>query len=66
MRESNNLIEYIISLEEEIKFLKERNRDLRQKTWMQVYEENIQLVEENNHLKDVLKSVETFISQFAK
>ena len=79
--------------QKEIEFLKQRNSDLRKKTYINVYDENLQLIktvdqmrneliqmgqlaekfhleannlkQENEKLKGVLKSVETFIGQYA-
>jgi hypothetical protein len=39
-------------LRKEVAFLRERNKDLRQKTWIQVYDENLRLIAENNHLRE--------------
>jgi hypothetical protein len=39
-------------LSKELDFLKERNKDLRQKTWYSVYEENLKLNEEIKNLKE--------------
>lgn len=85
--------------QKEIEFLKQRNSDLRKKTYIKVYDENLMLIEEhktlvktidqmrseliqlgqladkfhlesnnlkneNEKLKGVLKSVETFIGQY--
>lgn len=78
----------------EVLFLRERNRELRQKTWYSVFEENLKLIEtvnqlnkelkqcgqvadnfymqgielqrENQHLKRVIQSVETFIAERTK
>jgi predicted nuclease with TOPRIM domain len=72
-------------LRNEVAFLRERNKDLRQKTWFPVYDENIklrkelkdcyesldglyqdfdELAKDNSRLKEVLRSVETFVKQF--
>jgi uncharacterized protein YcbX len=83
---SNEEMVYVVKLESENEFLKQRNKDLRQKTWYSVYEENLKLKEqlkqtaeivdkfylsnvelekENQQLKGVVESVQTFINQFA-
>jgi cell division protein FtsB len=38
-------------LRKEVEFLKERNKDLRQKTWYSVYEENLELKQQLEKLK---------------
>jgi cell division septum initiation protein DivIVA len=49
---NHNVIgDYITKLENENKFLKERNKDLRQKTWYSVYEENLELKQQLEKLK---------------
>jgi FtsZ-binding cell division protein ZapB len=50
--------------QKEIEFLKQRNKDLRQKTWYPVYEENLLLKQENNKLKVAIVSVQEFTKQF--
>jgi FtsZ-binding cell division protein ZapB len=50
--------------QKEIEFLKQRNKDLRQKTWYPVYEENLYLKQENNMLKVAIASVQEFTKQF--
>jgi hypothetical protein len=39
----NKVSDINLELRKEIEFLKERNKDLRQKTWYSVYEENLKL-----------------------
>jgi hypothetical protein len=39
-------------------------KNLRQKTWFSVYEENLKLQEELKVAKAVIESVETFIGRF--
>jgi len=65
LREENeNKFNDLVKYEKEIEFLKQRNKDLRQKTWFQVYEENLKLAEEIKQYQYILQSVETFIGRF--
>jgi regulator of replication initiation timing len=46
------------NLRGENSFLKQRNKELRQKTWYEVFEENLKLAEEIKQYQAVLESVE--------
>jgi prefoldin subunit 5 len=59
----NILSDKILELEKENNYLAQRNKDLRQKTWFQVFEENLKLAEENKNLDETCKEV---ISEYAK
>jgi Iap family predicted aminopeptidase len=56
---SNNTLE----LKRENEFLKQRNKDLRQKSWYDVYEENLKLINEVKKYKHLLESIEKFIGE---
>jgi regulator of replication initiation timing len=45
------LLEYVAHLEEENGFLKVRNSELRQKSYIQVYDENLKMIDEIKALK---------------
>jgi hypothetical protein len=57
------LLEENNKLKKEIEFLKERNKDLRQKTWYSVYEENLIL---RNQLKDSYNLNERLYCDYAE
>lgn len=63
--ENNTKLNDLEVCRKEIVYLKQRNKELRQKTWFQVYEENLKLQEEIKQYQTVLKSVETFINQYS-
>jgi predicted nuclease with TOPRIM domain len=63
--ECQKLIAENVSYEKEIQFLKQRNKELRQKSWYEVFEENLKLAEEIKQYKAVLESVEKFVGRFA-
>jgi hypothetical protein len=48
-------------LKKEVVFLRERNKDLRQKTWIQVYDENLKLEHQIKYMKEVMNNVKEFI-----
>jgi hypothetical protein len=50
----------------ENRYLLQRLKELRHKTWFPVYEENLKLQQELEQYKTVLSSVETFIGQYSK
>jgi hypothetical protein len=41
--EAKKFMNHCQELEKQVEFLKQRNKDLRQKTWIQVYDENLKL-----------------------
>jgi chromosome segregation ATPase len=53
------------SLLDENRYLKQRLKELRHKTWFPVYEENLKLQQELDQYKTVLASVESFIGQYS-
>jgi predicted RNase H-like nuclease (RuvC/YqgF family) len=58
--------DYIHKLENENKFLKERNKDLRQKTWYNVYQENLELQEAFKNSKESQEHMVNSINQLNK
>jgi uncharacterized coiled-coil DUF342 family protein len=54
--EAEKFMNHCQELEKKIEFLKERNKDLRQKTWYSVYEENLKLTEQIEVLKKLGKN----------
>jgi Iap family predicted aminopeptidase len=58
-----NLSDHNVGVEKENNFLRESNKDLRQKTWYNVYEENLKLVNEVKKYKHLLESIEKFIGE---
>jgi L-lactate utilization protein LutC len=54
------------SLLDENRYLKQKVKEYRHKTWFPVYEENLKLQQELEQYKTVLSSVETFIGQYSK
>jgi hypothetical protein len=50
----------------ENRYLKQKVKEYRHKTWFPVYEENLKLQQELEQYKTVLTSVETFIGQYSK
>jgi hypothetical protein len=55
----------ISDLKTEIVYLKQRNKELRQKFWYEVFEENLRLAEEIKQYQAVLESVEKFVGRFS-
>jgi hypothetical protein len=47
----------LVDYEKEIKFLKQRNKELRQKSWFEVFKENLELKEENKNLDETCHEV---------
>jgi regulator of replication initiation timing len=47
----------LVKYEKEIQFLKQRNKELRQKSWYEVFEENLKLMEENKNLDETCQEV---------
>jgi hypothetical protein len=47
----------LVDYEREIKFLKQRNKELRQKSWFEVFEENLKLSEQNKNLDETCQEV---------
>jgi hypothetical protein len=64
-RENNSKIQDLVKYEKEIAFLKQRNKELRQKSWYEVFEENLKLAEEIKQYQAVLESVEKFVGRFS-
>jgi hypothetical protein len=54
------------ALLDENRYLKQKVKEYRHKTWFPVYEENLKLQQELEQYKTVLSSVETFIGQYSK
>jgi 16S rRNA C1402 N4-methylase RsmH len=54
------------SLLDENRYLKQKVKEYRHKTWFPVYEENLKLQQELEQYKTALTSVETFIGQYSK
>jgi hypothetical protein len=48
---SNEEMVYVVKLESENEFLKQRNKELRQKTYINVYDENLKMIDEIKALK---------------
>jgi hypothetical protein len=55
--ECQKLIAENVGYEKEIQFLKQRNKELRQKSWYEVFEENLKLSEENKNLDETCQEV---------
>jgi uncharacterized phage infection (PIP) family protein YhgE len=65
-KEINNVLTDHQSLLDENRYLKQKVKEYRHKTWFPVYEENLKLQQELEQYKTVLSSVETFIGQYSK
>jgi hypothetical protein len=61
MRKIEMALHELHQLRNEVKFLKERNKDLRQKTWYSVYEENLNL---RKQLKECYESLDGMYQDF--
>jgi hypothetical protein len=59
------VVEYQALLDEN-RYLKQKVKEYRHKTWFPVYEENLKLQQEIEQYKTVLASVESFIGQYSK
>jgi regulator of replication initiation timing len=59
------LVDHQMLLDEN-RYLKQKVKEYRHKTWFPVYEENLKLQQEIEQYKTVLASVETFIGQYSK
>jgi regulator of replication initiation timing len=65
-KELNNCLVDHQALLDENRYLKQKVKEYRHKTWFPVYEENLKLQQELDQYKTVLASVETFIGQYSK
>jgi regulator of replication initiation timing len=59
---SSYILDYQVLLDEN-RYLKQRNKELRQKSWFKVFEENLKLSEENKNLDETCQEV---IAEYAK
>jgi Iap family predicted aminopeptidase len=64
-KENETKLKDLVKYEKEIQFLKQRNKELRQKSWFEVFEENLKLAEEIKQYQAVLESVEKFVGRFS-
>jgi hypothetical protein len=62
---SGCIVDHQVLLDEN-RYLKQKVKEYRHKTWFPVYEENLKLQQELEQYKTVLSSVETFIGQYSK
>jgi hypothetical protein len=62
---NNDLVKASQNLLDENRFLKQRNKELRQKSWFEVFEENLKLAEEIKQYQAVLESIEKFVGRFS-
>jgi hypothetical protein len=62
---NEEMFQDLVKYEKEIQFLKQRNKELRQKSWFEVFEENLKLAEEIKQYQAVLESVEKFVGRFS-
>jgi predicted metalloprotease with PDZ domain len=61
----NNLDKEIERLNGENRYLLQRLKEMRHKTWFPVYKENLELQEEIKQYQAVLESVEKFVGRFS-